>query len=125
MLGQIKSVDGEALLSLSAAALSALGARVGDRVELTLVEQSLFIQAVEDTEFLQTFQSVLAQRQDAYRKLATSDHAVNMPLVYSLVQTVRSLSREERALLGEKLILTMNLTYTVRSRLKEKSRCHR
>lgn len=75
MLEQIRTVDGENLLPLSADALAAIGLQSGDRVEVTVVGQSLVVQLPSDkqpieSEFVEVFQKVMEKRRDAYQELA-------------------------------------------------------
>ena len=75
MLEHIKTVDGENLLPLPADALAEIGLQPGDQVEVMLVGQSLVGQLPSaekpiESEFIQTFQSVMEKRRAAYGELA-------------------------------------------------------
>lgn len=72
MLETIKTIDGESLLPLSDDVLSSLGLAPGSQVRLTVVDNTLVIQAEEatDDDFVQTFQTILERRRPAYEELA-------------------------------------------------------
>jgi antitoxin component of MazEF toxin-antitoxin module len=75
MLEQIRTVDGESLLPLSADALAAIGLQPGDQVEVTVVGQSLVVQLPPaeksvESDFVEVFQHVMEKRRDAYQELA-------------------------------------------------------
>lgn len=75
MLEKIRTVDGETLLPLPADALAAIGLQPGDQVEVTVVGRSLVVQLLPEekpieSEFVQTFQSVMEKRHAAYEELA-------------------------------------------------------
>lgn len=72
MLETIKTIDGESLLPLSDDVLSSLGLTPGSQVRLTVVDNTLVIQAEEatDDDFVQTFQTILERRRPAYEELA-------------------------------------------------------
>ncbi len=75
MLDQIRTVDGENLLPLSADALAAIGLQPGGPVEVTvvvkfLVGQLWLAEKPAESEFMQTFQGVMQKRRDAYQELA-------------------------------------------------------
>lgn len=75
MLEKIRTVDGENLLPLPADVLAAIGLQPGGQVEVTVVGQSLVVQLPSEeklpgSEFVQTFQSLMEKRRDAYQELA-------------------------------------------------------
>ena len=72
MLETIKTIDGENLLPLSADVLSSLGLAPGAQVKVTVIDNTLVIQAPEvtDDDFVQIFQTGLERRRPAYEELA-------------------------------------------------------
>jgi len=72
---QIITVEGSAALPLSQDVLSALGIKVGDRVDLSLVGRQLLVQSLEDAKQRERLQAIVddvfERRRSAYEQLAS------------------------------------------------------